>query len=546
MTTFELTAIAKVDGFLSKALYLDGEGRLCSDSSECVMQAGLAKRIFPNSMAALADDINQMQPEHAWTLGSLAEGVPDLCEVTTCRRLNGSERPPNLIVRTRDFFSFRAGAPALALLDHDGKGMPAEVKAWLEAAGGFWPAILGIIPQLARTARVTRASTSAGLFRSDTGEQFLVSNGNCHLYLPVRDGSDIPRFLVALHQRCWLAGFGWLMLGAAGQMLERSLIDVTVGSPERLVFEGPPRLTPPLQQDRAMRMPVAVEGELLDTAAACPSLSLSEQMQLPMMMAKARVELRPEAERARRSYIAKEAKRLGVPEQEVERRCDCVLRPATVLEFDDPDLKGTKVADILADPDKFIEETLADPLEGAPYGRGKAKVLPGGGGTVVIYSHAHGLGTVYHLKHDKRSIEVAVQAAPRATALQVLIKGIVHGDVDPAETEELLVVGASCTGIKKRELNALLKAAQKAEAERRAREARERRLAERCDSRPQMAAPEADAEWLPVMAALNQTLAGSAVPEPPARNSRKYCAMVRSAELPSLHTLVAREVNPAE
>jgi hypothetical protein len=546
MTTFELTAIAKAGGYLTKAISLGEDGRLHSDSSECVMTAGMAKRISVASMGELVADINEMQPYHALTLGALVEGVPDLCEITTRRGLNGSERPPNVIVRTRDFFGFRGGAPALALIDHDGKGMPAEVKARLEGVGGFWPAIVSIIPELERTARVTRASTSAGLFRSDTGEQVLVSNGNCHVYIAVRDGSDIPRFLAALHQRCWLAGLGWLMLGAAGQMLERSIIDVTVGSPERLVFEGPPRLTPPLQQDAEIRMPIAYEGELLDTAVACPSLTLTERMQLRQLMAKVRVALRPEAEQTRRLYVVNEAKRLGVTQRELERRCEGILHPTTVLEFDDPELKGTTVADILADPDKFVGESLADPIEGVAYGRGKAHVLPGGGGTVIIHSFAHGLGTVYQLKHDKHSIEVAVRNAPRAAALQVLIKGIVHGDVDPAETEELLVIGVSCTGVRKRELNAILKAAQKEEAKRRAREARERRLAERCDPRPQMAAPEADAEWLPVMGILNDVLAASEAPEPPARNIIWRCASARAVEPPSLHALVSREVNRDE
>lgn len=468
MTTFELTAIAKVGGYLSKALYLDGDGQLCSDSSECVMTCGWAKRMSVESVTALAADINDMQPCHAWTLGALVEGTPELCEVTTRWRLNGSERPSNVIVRAREFFEFRPGKPGLALLDHDGKGMPAEVKARLEAVGGYWPAIVSVVPGIARVARLHRASTSAGLYRSDTGEQFPVSNGNCHDYIEVRDSSDIPRFTQALHQRLWLAGFGWFIVGKAGQLLERSIIDVTVAKPEHIVFEAPPRLMPPLQQAAEMRLPIVFEGGRLDTAAACPSLTLMEQMQLRQLMAKVRVALRPQAERVRRSYVGNEAKRLGVSEREIERRCAGILRPATVLEFDDPELKSTKVADILADPDKFIDETLADPLEGVAYGRGKARVLPGGGGTVIIHSYAHGLGTVYRLKHDKRSIEAAVRAAKPEDKVEVLLRGIVQGDVDPVEREALLDVGVEVTGVKKRPLNALLKEAQKAEAARQA------------------------------------------------------------------------------
>jgi len=58
----------------------------------------------------------------------------------------------------------------------------------------------------------------------------------------VQNGADIERFLRELHARCWLAGLGWMMVGAAGQFLERSIVDRMVGSPERLVFEGSPIL----------------------------------------------------------------------------------------------------------------------------------------------------------------------------------------------------------------------------------------------------------------------------------------------------------------
>jgi hypothetical protein len=311
--------------------------------------------------------------------------------------LNGARRP-DVIIRTREYLVFPPGAPAVALLDHDGKGMPTAIAQRIAAlGGGFWPAITSVVPGLERVARVSRASTSAGLFNGGTGEQMQTSNGNCHVYIAVADGADVQRFLATLHQRCWFAGLGWLMLGAAGQMLQRSIVDFTVGSPERLVFEGPPRLGMPLQQDPQMRRPVAVEGELLDTAAACPPLSNTEEMQLRQLLEQERARLRPEADQMRRRYISATAQRMGVSERVIERRCDGVLRLETVLEFDDEDLVGTTVADVLAAPENYVGETLADPIEGIEYGRGKAKVMRQGE-SIVIHSFAHGLGTIYKLK----------------------------------------------------------------------------------------------------------------------------------------------------
>jgi hypothetical protein len=65
-------------------------------------------------------------------------------------------------------------------------------------------------------------STSAGLSRTDTGEEF-GGSGGLHVYITIKDGSDAVRFLKTLHARCWLAGYGWMNVGAAGQLLERSI-----------------------------------------------------------------------------------------------------------------------------------------------------------------------------------------------------------------------------------------------------------------------------------------------------------------------------------
>ena len=57
-------------------------------------------------------------------------------------------------------------------------------------------------------------------------------------------------FSRALHERCWLAGFGWMLVSDAGTLLERSIVDRMVFAPSRPVFEGPPILEPPLRQKR--------------------------------------------------------------------------------------------------------------------------------------------------------------------------------------------------------------------------------------------------------------------------------------------------------
>src|SRR6185436_16279210 len=64
----------------------------------------------------------------------------------------------------------------------------------------------------------------------------------------------------------------------------------------------------------------------------------------------------------------------------LEKQADGLLLSSVVLEFDDPDLGGATVADVLDDPLKYAGETLADPIEGREDGSCKAIVMIGGDG----------------------------------------------------------------------------------------------------------------------------------------------------------------------
>jgi hypothetical protein len=94
----------------------------------------------------------------------------------------------------------------------------------------------------------------------------------------------------------------------------------------------------------------------------------------------------------RKAWAKKFAARRGLSEQEVERITtqvvNDILPPELELEFDN--LGTCTVADVITNPDKYVGETLADPIEGIEYGRNKAMVLRRGDGTLWINSFAHG------------------------------------------------------------------------------------------------------------------------------------------------------------
>jgi hypothetical protein len=211
----ELTGFTKHGGPLTKRISLAADGSLCSDGSQCQMAAGSAQRVRLPDLDAFARLIGHLPPEEAIGLGALRGDLPEMAEITTKAKieaLNGSNT--ELIARTGEYIVYHRGAPAVALLDFDSKSMPTEVAARIKALGGFWSAVTSVLPDLKNVGRVARKSTGAGLSRSDTGEQLPGSDGE-HLYILVVDGADIERFLRALHDRCWLAGFAWLELEQA-------------------------------------------------------------------------------------------------------------------------------------------------------------------------------------------------------------------------------------------------------------------------------------------------------------------------------------------
>jgi hypothetical protein len=407
-TPVEITLFRKLGGPLTKKIRLES-GEAKSDGSACVMSSGVADRVPIACIGQLAALIGGLQSNQALALGSLRHGLPQQVQIATKRAINGATGP-NVVSRTADNITYRPGQSGFVLLDFDTKGMPAAVAERFNQAGGFWAALTTVIPELGSIAHITRASTSAGLYRKDTGATVPGSNG-VHVYAAIRDVADSSRFLAALHKRCWLAGFGWMMVGAGGQVLERSIVDHMVGQAERLVFEGSPILIEPLAQSIEARRPQVCDGGWLDTLAACPPLSIVDKAKLADLRNKAKHALAGETAKAQEEFIGNKtdelAKRAGMSpraaREAIRRQCGGVLTSSIVLPFDDAELEGKTVADVLADPAAFEGETLADPLEGVDYGRCKARIMRRANGMPWINSFAHG-GTTYELKHDAASI----------------------------------------------------------------------------------------------------------------------------------------------
>ena len=547
----ELTVFTKDGGPLTKQISLAADGTLIQDKSACVMCRGAAERVTVGGTDGLGALIETLTESQALALGGLRADLPDKVAITTKKMLlNGTVRP-DLIARIAANIVYRG--PAFALIDFDTKGMPATVASEMQRHGGFWPALLTVLPVLEGVARLTRSSTSAGLSRSDTGAVIAGSDG-VHVYPVVKDGADIERFLRALHDRCWLAGLGWIVVSRSGALLNRSIVDRMVGQAARLVFEGGPVLKPPLQQDKASRRPVSIAGVVLDTLAACPPLTIVEQSRLDELKARERERLAPEKAKAQAAFVERQAKKLvarkGISEaaarQVILRQCEGVLRPDVELPFDDPELAGCTVGDVLADPERFEGETLADPLEGVEYGPCKARIMRRADGTPWIHSFAHGR-TIYELKYDAAAVRKAMEKAAKDEVVATFARLAAGADLDAVELAELRQLAKKLSGVGLRAINAMLKAAQQQQAAQHAKAARAHHAALRQDPRPQIRAPFPDDPWLPQMEVLNEVIGAVVADMPPARDIDDDATRVRKIPVPNMHAFTdANEREPEE
>jgi hypothetical protein len=545
--TPEITLITKRGpaAIMTKRIFLDESGALRSDGSQCRMAEGVATRAVVASIGELADRIAACAPDMALALGALKPELPNPATIVTKRRL---AEHPGAITRSRDSIDYRPGAPAWALIDFDAKGMPTEVADRIETMGGVWSALTTVGSGLKDVARVVRASTSSGLSRQDTGE-LIAGAGGLHAYVLVKDGADIDRFLHALHDRCWLHGLGWHVVGRSGQLLERSLVDRAVGHGERLCFEGPPVIDPPLIQDSRKREPEVVDGKPIDTRIAG---KLSEYQQHLLLEAKAvsAEKLAGEAKRVRERHdevLIEKMTQSGVPlpsaRRQVRARHGGILLPGVELDFDD--LEPAIVATVLADPDKFVGETLADPLEGADYGRCKAKLMRPADGTLVIHTFAHG-GGLYFLRHDARSASVAVANAVAAqndaTSAEIMDDAMAILAVSELEPDEL--AGLAKTVVEAAGLPvSAVKARLAKERRERLRFQRQAALYAEADGRIIRDRPEPDGELTPTVTFVDELLASDKGEEPPMRDASGYLVEVRVQKPWALHELNSDTTN---
>jgi hypothetical protein len=261
-TGASISVIQSTNGDLNKRIALQADGTVIKDHP-LPMSQGWAHHTSANTAQELKAALVAVAANkvYAITLGQLQD--PNDYRLPVKSRRRASESNEICISRTKTFFEYTVGLPKWVLLDADDKYMPQSVADTMASYGGWDRAVLRLWPELVDAAAVTTASSSSHITKPD-GE--LLSASAIHKYVLADKDVKPDELLKDLVLRGWLHGLTWWVIGAAGQLLERSIVDAAVGSPERLCFEAAPTLEGDLVRDAPE--PVAVEGEAIGAPVA--------------------------------------------------------------------------------------------------------------------------------------------------------------------------------------------------------------------------------------------------------------------------------------
>jgi hypothetical protein len=416
-----VTVLTNANGLLTKRYWLDAAGDVEKDT-RCLLGRGTATLATAHGLHELAAILDGLEHSQA-----VAYGVTGHAEARVVTKKELHEQP-GAIARSREFFAFPKG-PAVLMLDHDSD----HTQAPIETGEALRAKLVEACPELTDAPMLWRSSASSFIERTDTGEQIAGLRGQ-RIYIPVIDGSDIPRAGRALYERLWLAGFGRYVVAKGGDLLDRNLIDASVFDPERLDFAAGAKCTAPLVQRRPPAIVWHDPAGLFDSRLVA-DLSADEREVVKAHRDAARGAVAEEAHAVRTAYINDHAKALveshGLTiERALHVVGEAVTRHKLFAEFvlHPEDGAPVTVGQVLDDPVRWHGRRFGDPME-PDYRNDKriSWVNLRSGGRPYLHSFAHG-GRRFELLRQPTLLRVQDGEDPRLVdeTLRVLLE---HGEV---------------------------------------------------------------------------------------------------------------------
>ena len=405
--TISFTLMIKSKGILTKMIKRDDQGQIHKDSTECWMSRGQATQ-NTLTIEKFAERMGQQKNNQAITHGICEHAKAVIVSKARLNQVQRNRKADSLpvITRTKDNFNYPAGA-GLLLLDHD-KARDNAVAQDDKALKAYTPKeLIAIIteffPELLPASWVSTFSTSACIYDSKTGKELRGQGAGFHQYLFPKHTRDIPRFLKVLGQRLVLAGYGRIEISRSGSLLERTLVDLLVGSPERLDFIAGAVCDPGLEQ--RLPKPEYQPGALLDTEKL-PDLTEDEEKQYQETIQELKELARPGQDKIKSEYVEQEAEKLvkesngkldmDIARGAVKERQNHVLNDDDRLHFAHKK-KPVSVAEVLDNGRDYDRKSCADPLEPEYDGGSKSKAIFYFNDDLnpIVHSYAHGNKKIY-------------------------------------------------------------------------------------------------------------------------------------------------------
>jgi len=265
------------------------------------------------------------------------------------------------------------------------------------------------------------------------------------MYLPSSTPNLIPQFIRRLFDHLQLNGKGWCDISIAGQILRRTYIDKAMQSAVQLDFCGPANVDKGITVNSLAAYWHNSQGGALDCRILEPLTKKEKAIvnkQLQTKEIKAEVAFKRAAYQSKKEaeYLEYQANgdgktenlvldndrkhlfRIGYHPIKEERiaRDNYIRLPAThILYFEN---KGAvSVADVMDNPQNYVKQSLADPVEGVDYPSGKkcAILYCNPDQTPIIHSFAHG-GMLYRLSPPPRPAFESIDALPVEEAAEKL------------------------------------------------------------------------------------------------------------------------------
>jgi len=372
---------------VTKTISWNGEHVVKSPGAQ--IYQGYARTVEASSPEALLRIIEHLMPSEALALGVLK--IEDIDHPLVTRERQGV----GTIARTKEFFKFHDG-PGWLLLDIDAKDVPANIISNVNQTNIF-DLILSLVPELKDSSYLVRPSSSAGIILPN-GSEHLASG--FHVWILINEAASAPQLLQDIYDTLWAKGFGFIKLASNGAMLERTLVDLAVASPERLIFEADPIVVPPLS--RKSIEPFISKGNALTSVQSPPKEDIDQ------LIKNAKESVKPESEQKKRCHEKKQVERIseqnGIDKTEAkriyrQRNQSHLLLDRDILELSDGSV--ISVGNFLDTASKSVG--LPCPIEGRAYGSSTAYFYPENenNAEAKIVSFAHGQTTYFYFERYK-------------------------------------------------------------------------------------------------------------------------------------------------